>query len=376
MMKSKLLIIWPAFDPGKIPLFKFILENFSSTIVFVKKDGKEFSNKRTELGPLEIYARTGTLCFLNHRGFRFTDYSFVSFLMLIKDLYQVLREEPWKFVLFSTNNAFHTKIGFLLCKIMRIRCGVKVEDWIDYNVSNPLRKVYHQIGKSIIKMSDYAFPHGEASKKYCLTLGKSTDRVLIFPLVIPGYNVGQVRYREKIDKFVYCGRLIDEKDPFLLLEAFRIIQKNHSNIKLSIAGSGPLLPKMKAYVTNHGLDNHVAFSGAYRRDELPAILTSGSALILPSKREGWGMVVNEAASLGRPIIVSDAAGAAFDLVVNGKNGFVFKASNIFALVSAMEKLLKSSPERIISMQECSRSLFDKYNDFERVKSVIEEVLYM
>ena len=62
--------------------------------------------------------------------------------------------------------------------------------------------------------------------------------------------------------------------------------------------------------------------------------------VLPSRHDGWGVVVNEAIGAGLPIIVSDRVGAR-DLVENGVNGFITIAGNVDSLASALFKLARS-----------------------------------
>ena len=373
-VKRKLLVVWPGYDPGKESVFKVILDNFDSKIVFVGTKLKEFTTTKMNLGSLGPYASNGRLSFLNYRGVRVLDHSPRSLFSLGRDLYLLLKKEPWHFVLFSTNNPISTKIGFVLCRMIGIRLGVKVEDWFNEHFGNPFLRFYHYIGKLVLRHADYCFPHGEGARRYCLNLRAKSDQVLIFPLAIPGYYVDPAAYHKKIAKLVYCGRLTDEKNVPLLLRAFNLIHRECPTVNLVIAGSGPMLLQIEDYVASHGLEDRVLFQGPYRRDQLPDILTPDSALILPSKKEGWGMVVNEAASLGRPVIVSDAAAVVYDLVHEGKNGFVFRSNDVDSLVDAIRRLFNSSPDDIITMQRHSRKLFDCYNDFSRVKSVLETAL--
>ena len=57
--------------------------------------------------------------------------------------------------------------------------------------------------------------------------------------------------------------------------------------------------------------------------------------VLPSRHDGWGVVVNQAIAAGLPVICSDAVGAAADLVSNGVNGYVFPSGNVEQLAEAM-----------------------------------------
>jgi glycosyltransferase involved in cell wall biosynthesis len=64
-------------------------------------------------------------------------------------------------------------------------------------------------------------------------------------------------------------------------------------------------------------------------------MRSCDALILPSRDEPWGLVVNEAMTCGVPIIASDICGCVDDLVFHGRNGYIFPVNDIEKLAEAM-----------------------------------------
>jgi glycosyltransferase involved in cell wall biosynthesis len=66
------------------------------------------------------------------------------------------------------------------------------------------------------------------------------------------------------------------------------------------------------------------------------VLQRCDVLVLPSRHDGWGVVLNEAASLGKALIASDACGGAHHLIVPQLNGFRFPSGDIAALAAAMQ----------------------------------------
>ena len=64
--------------------------------------------------------------------------------------------------------------------------------------------------------------------------------------------------------------------------------------------------------------------------------------VLPSRHDGWGVVVNQALAAGLPIITTDAVGAGLDFVENGVNGICVPANNVNALFNAMETIVLRS----------------------------------
>lgn len=84
--------------------------------------------------------------------------------------------------------------------------------------------------------------------------------------------------------------------------------------------------------------------------------------VLPSVDEPWGLVVNEAMNLAKPVVVSDRVGSGYDLVRNGENGFMVPARDADALAGALSAIL-SDPGLARSMGLRSRDIIDAW-DFE------------
>jgi glycosyltransferase involved in cell wall biosynthesis len=86
----------------------------------------------------------------------------------------------------------------------------------------------------------------------------------------------------------------------------------------------------------------VRYAGFQAPDALPKFFAQADVFVLPSRHDGWGVVVNQALGAGLPIIASDHAGAAHDLVRGGTNGFTFPAGDANALAAAMLRYATNS----------------------------------
>ena len=83
-------------------------------------------------------------------------------------------------------------------------------------------------------------------------------------------------------------------------------------------------------------------------------MNTAHALILPSRFDGWGVVVNEALSVGVPVIVSDTCGAA-DLVHHGENGYVFVSQNSESLRTCLKNFLAQDENKRLEMRRAARA---------------------
>ena len=138
---------------------------------------------------------------------------------------------------------------------------------------------------------------------------------------------------------LFCGKLIDKKQPLRLVEAFARVAAKHP-CWLLLAGDGPLFAEVKTLCDTLGVADRVVFAGFLNQSQLPRAYAAADLFVLPSStHETWGLVVNEAMHFSLPVIVSDHVGCAPDLVKDGVNGFIVPAMNTEKLSEAMGKLL-------------------------------------
>ncbi|HXV23439.1 MAG TPA: glycosyltransferase family 4 protein [Alphaproteobacteria bacterium] len=155
------------------------------------------------------------------------------------------------------------------------------------------------------------------------------------------------------------ARLIESKAPADLLAAWRIFTEAlppERRPSLVFVGDGPLLAELERAAA--GLDT-IRFAGFRNQTELPAFYAMADLLVLPSRREPWGLVVNEAMNAGCAILASDRVGAALDLVRDGVNGMVFPAGSVPALASSLERLF-AEPSRLAEMGRQSLRMIERW----------------
>lgn len=127
---------------------------------------------------------------------------------------------------------------------------------------------------------------------------------------------------------LFVGKFIPKKHP---LDLLRAVVGLRSKVGFSLLpvfiGAGELENELRNFVRRENLPAH--FAGFKNQTELPACYAAADVLVLPSDGgETWGLVVNEAMACGCPAIVSEAAGCAPDLIVEGKTGFIFPLGNV------------------------------------------------
>jgi glycosyltransferase involved in cell wall biosynthesis len=131
--------------------------------------------------------------------------------------------------------------------------------------------------------------------------------------------------------FLFVGRYVEEKGIRDLAAAYRLYRtKVEKAWPLVCAGRGELA----SLLADAGAED----SGFVQPEDLPRLMHEASAFVLPSRFEPWGVVVQEAAAAGLPLIVSEACGASVHLVRDGYNGFITETGNYKHLASALIRM--------------------------------------
>lgn len=136
---------------------------------------------------------------------------------------------------------------------------------------------------------------------------------------------------------LFVGKLTPQKNPLVLLKAFAELRR-HRRCWLLFVGDGVLRAAIEEESRTRNIPN-VLVSGFRNQTEIPQAYSAADILILPSRSETWGLVVNEAMNFGLPIVVTDQVGCAADLVADGHNGFVVPTDSIAGLAAALARLV-------------------------------------
>lgn len=136
---------------------------------------------------------------------------------------------------------------------------------------------------------------------------------------------------------LFCGKLSPVKAPQLLLAAYRRLRQRGTVAALWLCGDGALRDELQAEVSRSSIPD-VSFLGFRNQSELPGLYAASDALVVPSEREAFAMVVPESMHVGRPVIASDRVGCVEDLVLPDKTGLVFPSGNEDALLGYLSAM--------------------------------------
>lgn len=194
----------------------------------------------------------------------------------------------------------------------------------------------HALRRVALRLGDAFIVPGRASAEFLTALGVDDTRIAIAPNTVePGVtgNVSREAARLALGLdgcvFLYVGRLEREKGPDVLVRAMHDVQAT-----LAVVGGG----SMRGELEQLAPQDRVVFAGQLDRAALAQWYAASDVFVLPSRSDVWGMVLNEAAAAGLPLVASVVAGGAYDLIEPGVNGYLVPAGDSAALAEALSKV--------------------------------------
>lgn len=206
----------------------------------------------------------------------------------------------------------------------------------------------------IRKYFDFLMVPGTKQYEYGRLLGFKKHSILMplytadVSLFSEGYHSS---FRAKQNKYprniLFVGRFEKVKGINLLLDAFNSI-KDKKGWTLTLIGNGSLKNDI---IEQTNSDNSIIIKGFLQPEELVKEISNAGAFCLPSNYEPWGVVLQEFATAGLPIIASSTCGANVSFVRENYNGYTFKNKKASDLQLKIEKL--------ISLDDTELQLFSK-----------------
>jgi glycosyltransferase involved in cell wall biosynthesis len=248
----------------------------------------------------------------------------------------------------------------LACVIIRRKRAV----FCDSTVFDKPKLFWREVGKRwFFSLCDGYFCYGVRSKEYLLSYGvderkiKFRCQVAALPhdydpkAVLLDYATAAPADSDA-PRFLYVGRLSQEKSTDVLVRAFRDVLASYPKARLDIIGAGPSTPELISLIAELNVSKSVSMLGAKTIKEIAAAYKGSTALVLPSLSEPWGLVVNEALSYGCPVVVSNRCGCVPELVIDNVTGFVFEAGSVPNLAQAMLSVIALSRDRVAVAGRC------------------------
>lgn len=152
---------------------------------------------------------------------------------------------------------------------------------------------------------------------------KTKKVIYTIPLGVDVDKIDSISASKEKNDVIYVGRLVSNKNVDLLIEGISQAKDSMPSITCLIIGNGPDESALQKQVLESGLKENVKFlKGVDSDTELYSLMKAAKVFVLPSTREGFGLVVLEANACDLPVITTDhAQNASKKLIIEGKNGF-------------------------------------------------------
>jgi glycosyltransferase involved in cell wall biosynthesis len=170
---------------------------------------------------------------------------------------------------------------------------------------------------------------------------------------------------------LFAGRLIPEKRVTLAVAAIALAVEQIEGLRGEFLGDGPEREALEAAIARHGLEGAVTARGFTDTETVDAEMRRATCMLLTSQREGYGMVVVEAAARGTPsVVVAGEDNAATELIVEGVNGTIATRSDPAAVADAIVRIYESG----LALRESTAAWFAENAERLSLESSLREVL--
>ncbi len=325
----RLLVLYEELAPYFLNSIKVFSEKYSASVLIISKS-------INPVAPFHFDSTSNSIQILNRENFHYQD-----LLQKIKEFEpNAVMQSGWVYrPYFDIIKQLHLQHNILLLD----------NQWIG-SIKQYVGSIFFRLKYKALFQK--AFVPGNKQKQFAAHLG-FTDNNIEMGFYCCDFNIFNetytVREKQKVfdDKFLFIGRYAEEKNVQLLYEAFvELCNENPElNYQLVCIGNGDLIPPPHSHIINLGFK---------QPEELKTIMASCKWIVLPSKFEPWGVVVQETCLAGLPIISSSKVGANEFFVKDSQNGFIFNPDNKEQLKHYLLKAMNMGESEYYAMSKRSR----------------------
>ena len=197
----------------------------------------------------------------------------------------------------------------------------------------------NRLRRALMRLVDAFVSNGTLATEYAETLGVGPGRIVTGRLAAPPLRVPLEPSGHRASsgaRILFVGRLVPLKRLSDLLAAFSSVHQKSPEATLTVVGDGPLRRDLEERSRAAGVE--VRWLGRLEGAELHSVYAAHDLIVVPSEREVWGLVVNEALASGLYVVASSEVGSAHDLLGPGI-GVVYQVGDVQALTALLEATL-------------------------------------
>ncbi|MHA1974833.1 MAG: glycosyltransferase family 4 protein [Candidatus Hodarchaeales archaeon] len=254
--------------------------------------------------------------------------------------------------------------------------GIKEPQSFFGALTRPLRILFPKKSKAVLVP-------GRRSRNYVINFNVDVKKIFVAPNTIDNklfisksekYRSfkeelkGQIGLKGKV-VILYVGRVTEEKGINFLLEAYRKLKYEISDIALLIVGYGELCD----IINEEKADDIVLTGAVVKFKQLIKYYSMADIFVFPTLGDVWGFVINEAMACGLPVISTHASQAATEMIRFGENGYIVKGADSNQLYEVLKNLVHNSELRRRMGEKSRKILINEFNSPLMVKGFLSAI---
>lgn len=280
------------------------------------------------------YLTSNKIKVINMSNGYLTDYRKISYLEKVKRIRRIIREEkPDVVIPFLSQVAICTEIAAVGLSANTVQ-SIRIDP-----ASGPTNKLQRFLRDLLVYRSKCTFVQNQAQKAYFPKKYHHKIHVLFNPI---SENLLSATWNPPKNQFVVCGigRLEQQKNFKLLMDAFKLAFSNTPEAVLRIYGEGAQREELYNYAQKCGIDDRIQMMG--RCNDIQSVYENSSLFVLSSNFEGMPNTLLEAMAVGVPCISTDCPTGPRDLIDHGENGLLVPVADVDALAEAMRGIYEQN----------------------------------
>ncbi|WP_198141324.1 glycosyltransferase family 4 protein [Verrucomicrobium spinosum] len=232
----------------------------------------------------------------------------------------------------------------LTCLALQQRPGPSIPFFVhDPSEASPACPNYEPLWFKVCNQVTALSVHGERQLQSAKEYYQMTRPVeIVRPSSLPALKVSKLDLDKEVLRLGQFGRLATMKGSLFSVAALADCLSRGGKAELHFFGDGPMKPATQELAYSLGISGKVLFHGRYHPEQLDTLAAGIDVGLMPSTYEGFGLVMLEMLSRGRPVIASDVGSS--QEVLGGGGGWVVPKANTVALADAMLDCCLNRPE--------------------------------
>lgn len=229
-------------------------------------------------------------------------------------------------------------------------------------------KFFQHVKRWVMDKSRALTVVSRAMKEVVVDMGVAPDKVSVISMGV------DLKYlftpAPEVDRdgcqLLFVGRLVEVKGLQILFKALPEILVKYPELRLSVAGAGPMEQDLRRLAAQKGIAHKIDFLGMVKQQELPGLYQRAGLAVFPfvktksGVQEGFGLVVVEALGCECPVIAGDLP-AIHDSIIHNESGILFFNGNAEALAQAVIRALADQDLRCRLGREGRRRVVEQFD---------------